>query len=125
MYTYWYLEDDKRVKNISEDIEYFQGDFAVSMESLKELVYLLQHKKMKLDINFDSLIKLLKELNINIIDFSIDSLKVLFSLPFYKNHSDPTDRHIIATAIAKKCILVSADTKFEAYTKNGLLFFEI
>ena len=29
----WYLEDNKRVKDISEDIEYFYGDFAVSMES--------------------------------------------------------------------------------------------
>jgi PIN domain nuclease of toxin-antitoxin system len=78
-----------------------------------------------LDIDFESLIKLLKNINIDIIDFNIDSLKVLFTLPFYKNHSDPTDRHIIATAIAKKRILVSGDVKFRFYTEDGLLFLEI
>ena len=55
----------------------------------------------------------------------MDSLKVLFTLPYYKKHSDPTDRHIIATAIAKKRILVSGDAKFVNYTKSGLLLLEI
>jgi PIN domain nuclease of toxin-antitoxin system len=121
----WFIEKDNRVKDIVEDIIYFQGDFAVSMDALKELAYLLHTKKLKIDIDFDSLIKLLKELSVDIIDFTIDCLKVLFSLPFYKNHTDPTDRHIIATAIAQKRILISGDEKFRNYKKNGLLFLEI
>jgi PIN domain nuclease of toxin-antitoxin system len=126
----WYLENDKRVRDISEEIEYYQEDFAISMESLKELVHLIQINKINLDINFDSLIGLLNNLNIEIIDFSIDSLKVLFSLPVYKSKKskkrpDPTDRHIIATAIAKKRILISGDEKFKYYKKDGLLLMEI
>ena len=80
---------------------------------------------MKLDIDFDNLIKLLKKLNIGIVEFNIDALKVLFSLSAIKNHSDPTDRHIIATAIAKKRILISGDEKFRYYENDGLSFFEI
>jgi len=121
----WYLENDTRIKSIAEDIEYYQGDYAVSIESIKELVYLVQSKKIKLDFDYEEFTKLLTKGYFDIIDFDIDSLKVLFSLPFYKNHSDPTDRHIISTAIAKKRILISGDVKFNKYRKNGLLFLEV
>ena len=121
----WYLDEHKRAKSITEDIEYFQGDFAVSIETVKEFVYLIQSGKIGLDYDFDEFTTFLSDKYINIIDFDMACLKVLFSLPFYKNHSDPTDRHIIATAIAKKRILVSGDAKFGVYTKNGLLYFEI
>ena len=121
----WYLGNDKRIQSIAEDIEYYQGDFAVSMESIKELVYLVQSGKVKLEFDIEDFTRFLKKGNIDIIDFNIDSLIVLFTLPFYKNHSDPTDRHIIATAIAKNRILVSGDAKFKTYTKDGLLFLEI
>ena len=123
----WYLDDHKRAKDIAENIEYFQGDFAVSGEAIKELVYLVQSGKLKFsfDFDFDGFMALLNEKNIDIIYFDNACLKVLFSLPFYKNHPDPTDRHIIASAIAKNRILVSGDAKFGVYTKNGLLCLEI
>ena len=121
----WYLDEHKRAKDIAEDIEYFQGDFAVSIETVKEFVYLIQSGKIGLDYDFDEFTTFLSDKYINIIDFDMACLKVLFSLPFYKNHPDPTDRHIIATAIAKNRILVSGDAKFGVYTKNGLLYLEI
>ena len=121
----WYVENNKRIKSIAEDIEYYQGDFAVSIETIKELVYLAQSGKFKFDFDFDEFAAFLSDKYINIIDFDMACLKVLFSLPFYKNHPDPTDRHIIATAIAKNRILVSGDAKFGVYTKNGLLCLEI
>ena len=121
----WYLGNEKRAKEISEDIEYYQGDFAVSIETIKEFVYLIQSGKVNIDYDFDGFTTFLSDKYINIIDFDVACLKVLFSLPFYKNHPDPTDRHIIATAIAKKRMLVSGDAKFGVYTKNGLLYLEI
>ena len=121
----WYLESNERIKSIAEDIEYYQGDFAVSIETVKEFVYLIQSEKINLDYDFDEFTALLTEKYIDIIYFDIFSLRVLFSLPFYKNHPDPTDRHIIATAIAQKRILISGDAKFGIYTKNGLLYLEI
>ena len=121
----WYLGNEKRAKEISEDIEYYQGDFAVSIEAVKEFVYLIQSGKVFIDYDFDRFTALLTEKYIDIIYFDNACLKVLFSLPFYINHPDPTDRHIIATAIATKRILVSGDAKFGNYTKNGLLLLEI
>ena len=121
----WYWDNDERIKPIAEDIEYYRGDFAVSMESLKEMAYLSQFKGMRFDVDFNQLIKALEKLNIAIIEFGMDSLNALLSLPAHKNHTDPTDRHIIATAIAKKRILVSGDAKFRSYTEHGLSFLEI
>ena len=121
----WYFVKNERMDTLGEDIEYYRGDFAISMDSVKELVYLLQYGKMQLGMDFKSLIELLISLNIGIIDFGMDCLNVLSSLPACKNHTDPTDRHIIATAIAKRRILISGDKKFGQYVKNGLTFLEI
>ena len=37
----WLFEKNKRVKEVIYDIEYYQGNFAVSIEVLKEFIYLL------------------------------------------------------------------------------------
>ena len=121
----WHLEANKRINSLAEDIEYYQGDFAVSMESIKELVYLIQSGKLKLEFDFATFMKALEKDNISIIDFSTDALKTLFSLPFYKDHPDPTDRHIIATAITQHRILISGDSMFEKYTDCGLKYMQI
>ncbi len=38
------------------------------------------------------------------------------------DHKDPTDRIIIAQAIAEKIPIVSSDTKFHDYKRSGLKF---
>ncbi|MDR3047455.1 MAG: hypothetical protein LBU51_07590 [Bacteroidales bacterium] len=43
----WYLEDKKRIKPISDDVEYYQGDFAISIDSIKEFIYSVQSGKIK------------------------------------------------------------------------------
>ena len=121
----WHLEANKRMKSVSEDMEYFQGDFAVSIESVKEFVYLIQSGKVKLELDFANFTKELEKYNIAIIEFNIEALKTLFSLPFYKDHPDPTDRHIIATAITQHRILISGDSMFEKYTDCGLKYMQI
>ena len=120
----WHLEYSKRIKSVSEDMDY-QGDFAVSIESVKEFVYLIQSGKVKLELDFANFTKELEKYNIAIVDFNIDALKTLFSLPFYKDHPDPTDRHIIATAITQHRILISGDSMFEKYTDSGLKYMQI
>ena len=121
----WYIDDDKRIKQIKEDIEYYQGNFAVSVESLKELVYLVQSEKIKLDIDFEKLMKLLQKGSISILPFENHELQCLFKLPFFRENSDPTDRHIIATAIANNRMLISGDSRFPIYAKAGLHYMKI
>ncbi|GBU21509.1 hypothetical protein R80B4_01402 [Fibrobacteres bacterium R8-0-B4] len=49
-------------------------------------------------------------------------LRALARLPLFRDHKDPTDRIIIAQAIAEEITLVSSDTKFHDYKRSGLKF---
>jgi PIN domain nuclease of toxin-antitoxin system len=121
----WLFEENKRVKDIIYDIEYYQGDFAVSVEVLKEFTNLLAAKKINTGVNYEQLLKYLTDSNIEVCNFEIKHIKQLFSLPYFEEHKDQTDRNIIAHAIADKRILISGDSDFSLYESAGLKFLEI
>jgi len=121
----WLLEGNKRVKDVAHDIEYFQGDFAVSMEVLKEFANLLSAGKIKMTYDDKKLITELTKLGFEICSFEKKHLKNLFELPYFKAHIDPNDRNIIAHAIADKRVLISGDEHFALYEKHGLKFLEV
>ena len=54
----WVLEGDKRTKKVAFDIEYYQGNFAVSMEVLKEFANLLSSEKIKMDYDEKNLLRI-------------------------------------------------------------------
>ncbi len=117
----WLLKQDKRVKDIAEDINYYQGDYAISSESIIELLYLIQSGKMKMDISFDGLIKLLQSKQIRIYETDREMLSVLATLPFFNKHPDPFDRVIISQAISDNRTLISGDHNFMLYKDLKLL----
>lgn len=117
----WFLTEDKRMESIAYDIDYYLCDCAVSIESIKELLYLIQSGKMEMDISFSELIKLLLSKHITIYLVKLDTLKVLSELPFFRKHPDPSDRVIIAHAISENRILVSGDMNFKFYPELQLL----
>ena len=121
----WLLEKNERVKDIIYDMEYYQGDFAVSVEVLKEFSNLLSAGKIKIDIDYEMIADILMNLRIEICDFEKRHLKYLFNLPYFKEHKDQTDRNIIAHAIADKRILISGDGNFSLYEQAGLKWLEI
>jgi PIN domain nuclease of toxin-antitoxin system len=121
----WHLHGDKRMKKYSEEISYFDGDFAVSIESLKELAHLVILDKIKIDIDLDKLYKYLKDANISIINFTEHEFLTLIKIPFIKEHRDPIDRQIIASAITNHRILISGDSMFEKSTNFGLMFMQV
>jgi len=121
----WLIEGNKRVKKVAHDIEYYQGDFAVSIEVLKEFFYLTAFDKLTLKIDNDKLIKILNSFGIDVCYFENKHLKFLCELPTFKEHTDPIDRNIIAHAIADKRILISGDKRFSLYEKHGLKFLEV
>ena len=121
----WLLDGHKRVEKVAEDIEYFQGNFAVSMEVVKEFIHLSVFQKINTKIDYDQLIKKLDLLDIEICSFEKKHLKYLYEMPRFSSHTDTTDRNIIAHAIADKRILISGDKHFPLYEEYGLKLLEI
>jgi PIN domain nuclease of toxin-antitoxin system len=113
------------LKDIIYNIEYYQGDFAVSIEVLKELSNLLSAGNVKINIDYKNVVNVLMNLRIEICSFEEKHLKQLFGLPYFEAHRDPTDRNIIAHAIADNRILISGDGNFSLYKSAGLKFLEI
>ena len=121
----WLMEGNKRVKDVIYDIEYYRGDFAVSIEVLQEFANLLAAGKVKINFTYKQLIDKLTNTGIEICYFEKKHMKYLFDLPYFTEHKDQNDRNIIAHAIADKRILISADGNFLLYEKAGLKFLKI
>jgi len=121
----WLIEKNKRVKDIAYDMEYYVGDFAVSVEVLQEFANLLAMGKIKIKFTYEQLIEKLAEFGITICYFENKHLKYMFDLPYFSEHGDQNDRNIITHAIADKRILISGDKRFSLYEKHGLKFLEV
>ena len=121
----WLIENNKRVRKVASDIKYYQGDFAISIEVVKEFANLLATEKLKMDYDEKKLIRKLMELGIEVCYIEKKHLKYIFELPYFPEHGDQNDRNIIAHAIADKRILISGDTRFALYETAGLKFLEV
>jgi PIN domain nuclease of toxin-antitoxin system len=121
----WLLEENKRVKKVAYDMQYYQGDFAVSVEVIKEFFNLMAFNNLEVKIGCNELLKLLASFGIEICSFEKKHLKYLYDMPTFPEHTDPADRNIIAHAIADKRILISGDEHFPLYEKHGLNFLKV
>jgi PIN domain nuclease of toxin-antitoxin system len=121
----WIMQEDSRVDDVYYNMQYYQGDFYISMESITEMVFLIQSGKLKINIPFPTMLKYFEQINLKVLDFDLKALNVLFSLPFFKQHNDPKDRNIIAHAIAENCNLISSDQNFQLYEPYGLSYTEV
>ena len=108
---------------ISPDIQSILGDYDntlyLSSESIKECINLIQQGKVSLPING----------NVNMFDFienklglsikyvTKEHLQKMMTLPNVEGHTDPSDRLIIAQALAENLTLMSSDTQFPKYRK--------
>lgn len=123
------LSDDERLPDtIREDIEYFGHQYRLSDVSILEFIQLQQLGKIK-PLPYEKLEMKMRNLNIIPEPMLWESAQQLEKLPVLriggKAHTDPFDRAIIATAIARKCTLISSDKKFPDYRKYGLSLIEV
>ena len=63
-----------------------------------------------------------KQLHFSILDIVPQNTVSYLNLPLLKNHRDPFDRMIIATALERHYALLSRDTKLSQYVNTGLLY---
>jgi PIN domain nuclease of toxin-antitoxin system len=100
------------LRNIIKDA---QNDIYVSVISMWEIA--LKQNIGKLEMNY-SLIELLETVNkgANIyLPLKDEHIKIYKDLPIKKNHNDPFDRMLIATAIAEDLQFITADKNIHRY----------
>ena len=121
----WLLKGHERMKSFVEKNKDYYPDWGVSLDSLREILYKTTANKITINYTYQQIMNLLKTYNIKICVFGLKELDTLSTLPYYSTHKDPNDRHIIATAITEKRIVVTGDLDFAIYEKHGLQLLEI
>ena len=116
-------KDDRLPHSLLESALYCEDDFSISEASLIEIVQLQQGGRIDTMHRPATVRKTMAEdWNIGIQPVTTDILERLYDIPIPETpkgrHSDPFDRIIIATAIKRNMILVSADSKFPWYAEH-------
>ncbi len=115
----WFCEGNEKLsKKARNAIEDTKNTLFVSFASLWEIVIKLSLGKLKSEVDFDAILKFMKDNKISILNSDPRHLKQLKTLPFH--HDDPFDRFIIAQAITEKIPIISVDSKFSLYNINLL-----
>jgi len=118
-----FVKDEYVSTDIRELAENYENLIYVSSESLKEYIHLVQAEKVipKKDYRLLDVFDLVE----NTFGFQVkyvtkEHLRTFVKLELVEGHKDPSDRLIIAQALTEKMPLISSDTKFPKYRKQGL-----
>jgi PIN domain nuclease of toxin-antitoxin system len=115
----WHTEGNRQLKaSFIRELSNPQNQIFVSKVSLWEIAIKVSLGKLQMTVQFPDLQKFLIANNFQILDYNFDTLKTVMSLPFY--HNDPFDRLLISQSITENLILLTDDSKFEAYKADGL-----
>ena len=89
---------------------------AISAISCFEVAWLNHHNRIELPVELSQWFeKSTTGSGVEILPLTPEIAEVAVTLP--EHHSDPQDRLIMATAIAHRCKLISADSKFDLYNE--------
>ena len=112
-------EIGSEVKALLED---YENSFIISVEAIREIVMLLKSGRIVVRgwNSFTDIKASLDAHGVEIRYISEAHLKTLYALHPAPHHSDPADLMIIAQAITEDIPLISSDTKFPLYTRQGL-----
>lgn len=110
----WFIEADPRLSDRARNVLTDDGlNLSVSVVSLWEIVIKLNIGKLKIDYTIREIYQLLNQLNVEILSIEQRDLDCYLTLPVY--HRDPFDRLLIAQAMNRNLIVVSADEMFSSY----------
>jgi len=114
-------ELDPEVKGMLED---YENSFIISSESIKEIGTLIKNRKVGVKEwkTFADVKESARAHDIEVRYVDESHLKTFYKLDPADGHSDPADLMIIAQAITEGIHLISSDTKFPLYEKQGLKF---
>lgn len=109
----WLTENDPNLpNNLREEID-FAPEVYVSIVSLWEIAIKLNLGKLALQKSYETIETKLEASDITLLSISFSDTLKIFTLPLH--HRDPFDRMLIAQSLNRSLILISKDTKFDAY----------
>jgi len=123
IFTRMVNENDSFSDDVKSILYDYENVIYVSSESIKEYVHLVQNKKFVLKKDFRSLdtFDLIEnKLGLNVKYVTKEHLRTFTKLNLVEGHNDPSDRLIISQSLTEKMPLISSDTKFPKYRKQGL-----
>ncbi len=110
----WYIVGDRRIKKHTKTvIEDINNTIYVSNASLWEIAIKLSIGKLKLKGSLTDLNNYLHEKKIKVLEFDVDDLETLTTLPFH--HQDPFDRIIISQVQTKSMEIITNDRIVKKY----------
>lgn len=128
---YVYMVNDRQslTKDVCAYLEDPENLKYLSIVSLQELVTAFRTKKLLSNIwktEAEMISFVLNDPSVEIDNTDINVIRTLASLQIneLQEHKDPFDHIIIAQAISHKMTLVSSDTKFPFYRRQGLRLIE-
>jgi PIN domain nuclease of toxin-antitoxin system len=90
----------------------------LSVASIWEIVIKINIGKLKLDYGVEDIYGLLRQFQIEVLPIESQDLVQYLGLPLH--HRDPFDRILIAQAIARSFVIISADEAFSAYSVSRI-----
>ena len=116
-------EDDLFSNDVRNILDDYENIIYVSSESIKEFIHLVQNKKfvLKKDFYLHNVLDLIENKFGLIVKYvTKEHLQTLTKLVLIEGHNDPSDRLIISQSLTERIPLISSDTKFPKYRKQGL-----
>lgn len=113
---------DSFVRDFIEDPE---NDLCASFETMREIIVLFNNKKLlsrRWETSQDVLRYIVDELEIDFLPLrpEVGHTYSRLKINEVQNHRDPSDHVIIAHAITQNLTLLSSDTRFPFYRRQGL-----
>lgn len=112
----WWADQPERLSRAAcSALEDETNDLMLSVVSVWEMQIKMQLGKLKLSLPLKELVKNQQETNdLTFLPVTLPHVLTLDALPFH--HKDPFDRLLIAQSIEEGLTIVSADSKFSAYS---------
>ena len=115
----WLAENSPKLSETAKTILLDEAqEKYVSIASCWEVSIKLSLKKLGLEGGTNEFFYIIRENGFQLLAITQEQLIVLETLPFY--HRDPFDRLLISTAISNELILLTSDSRLQAYTKENL-----
>lgn len=116
----WYVMGDLSLSSRAKEIIDSKAELSFSIASLWEISIKISIGKLQLNCSYDDLLTRLAFINAEILSINVEDTQTYINLSLSSNHRDPFDRMLVSQAINHSLILVSKDSKFDAYPVQRL-----